>query len=61
MAAGGRLVSVRIALVGCLIALAGCGREPERSRVVPSAEVGRKSGEATPRVAPGDVHKIEMH
>ncbi len=54
-------MTVRIAVVGCLLALAGCSREPERSRVVPASEAGRKAGDRASEVAPGDIRKIEMH
>ncbi len=49
---------VRIALIGCLFATAGCGREAERSRVVPASEAGK---DAAGRPAPQDIRKIEMH
>ena len=52
---------IRIAFVGCLLVLIGCGGEPERSRVVPSSATGRDSGEASHKLAPGEIQKIEMH
>lgn len=52
---------IRIAFMGCLLALLGCGREPERSRVVPSSEVGRNPGDPPRKLAPGEIRKIEMH
>lgn len=51
---------VRIAILGCLLGLAGCGGEPERSRVVPASATGHDESRAA-RPAPGEIRKIEMH
>jgi hypothetical protein len=51
----------RIVLFGWTFALIGCGGEPERSRVVPASATGRNGGEASHKLAPGDIQKIEMH
>ena len=51
---------LRIAILGCVLALPGCGGEPERSRVVPaSAERGR--ADTTARPADRESYKIETH
>jgi hypothetical protein len=52
---------VRIALIGCLFALAGCGGEPEQSRVVPASGAGREEAGGAGRPAPQDIRKVETH
>ncbi len=52
---------VRMALIGCLFALAGCGGEPERSRVVPASGTGREETGGIGHPAPGDIRKVETH
>ena len=51
---------VRVAIIGFALALAGCGREADRSRVVPASGAGREEsgGAGIPRE---DIRKIEMH
>jgi hypothetical protein len=44
-----------------VVTFTGCGGEPERSRVVPSSESGRSAEGQSPRPAPGEIRRIEMH
>jgi hypothetical protein len=52
---------VRLAIMALALALLGCEGESERSRVVPASETPRPRGEASHKLAPGEIRKIEMH
>jgi hypothetical protein len=52
---------VRIAIIGVALALAGCGHEPDRSRVVPASGAGKEEVGGAGHPAPADIHKVEMH
>ncbi len=51
---------VRVAIIGFALALAGCGREAERSSVVPPSGTGSEDGGGV-GIPPQDIRKIEMH
>jgi hypothetical protein len=51
----------KVARIGALLAILGCGGEPERSRVVPASGNGKDAAGELPRPAAGDIRKIEMH
>ena len=52
---------IRIAILGCVLAVPGCGGEPERSRVVPPTAADRNPSDRTDRPKSRESYKIEMH
>jgi hypothetical protein len=55
------IMIAKVARIGALLAILGCGGEPERSRAVPASTNGKDAVGEPPRPAPGDIRKIEMH
>jgi hypothetical protein len=51
----------KIARIGLLLAVVGCGGEPERSRVVPASQISGNSSAGSGQPAPGEIHKVETH
>jgi hypothetical protein len=57
----GPAMMTRFLRIGWLLALIGCGAEPERSRVVPASGTGRNPPAAAREIGPGAIQKIDMH